>query len=80
MPILVSEVHPHMAAWRSGQLFVGDAIPSVNYVDIRNALHDEAVEVLSRQDGSVELEVLWIDEEKRDEKEVDREKENARLK
>jgi len=80
VPILVSEVHPHMAAWRSGQLFVGDAILSVNEVDIRNVPHDEAVEVLSRQDGSVELEVLWIDEEKHDKKESEREKENARLK
>lgn len=58
----MSEVHPHMAAWRSGQLFVGDAVLAVNDIDIRQCLHDEAVEILSRQEGSVELDLLWIDE------------------
>ncbi|XP_022656476.1 Golgi-associated PDZ and coiled-coil motif-containing protein-like isoform X2 [Varroa destructor] len=62
VPIVVSEVHPHMAAWRSGQLFVGDAVLAVNDIDIRQCLHDEAVEILSRQEGSVELDLLWIDE------------------
>ncbi|OQR69370.1 golgi-associated PDZ and coiled-coil motif-containing protein-like, partial [Tropilaelaps mercedesae] len=63
VPIVVSEVHPHMAAWRSGQLFVGDAILAVNDIDIRQCLHDEAVDILSRQDGSMELDLLWIDEQ-----------------
>lgn len=51
-----------MAAWRSGQVFVGDAILAVNDVDIRQYLHDEAVEILSQQEGSLELDLLWIDE------------------
>lgn len=51
-----------MAAWRSGQIFVGDAILAVNDVDIRQYLHDEAVEILSQQKGSLELDLLWVDD------------------
>lgn len=80
VPILVSEVHQHMPAWRSGQVFVGDAILSVNDTDIRNAFHDEAVAILSKQEGSVELDLLYIEEEEEDEKEKEAEKEENRLK
>lgn len=38
-----------MPAHRSGALFVGDAILSVNGIDLRDAKHAEAVHVLSTQ-------------------------------
>jgi len=38
-----------MPAHRTGALFVGDAILSVNGVDLRDAKHAEAVHILSAQ-------------------------------
>lgn len=49
VPILISEVHPDQPADRSGNLFVGDAILSVNGIDLSAAKHTEAVEILSRE-------------------------------
>jgi len=45
-----------MAADKTEQLFVGDAILSVNGEDLRNATHDEAVKVLKRAGQIVDLE------------------------
>lgn len=47
MPVLISEIHTNGPAHQSGELFIGDAIISVNGNDLREALHSEAVEVLS---------------------------------
>jgi len=46
---LISEIHPDLPAHRSGALFVGDAILGVNGLDLRDAKHSEAVEILSHQ-------------------------------
>jgi len=55
VPILISEIHPDLPAHRSGALFVGDAILGVNGMDLRDAKHSEAVEILSHQVISSEL-------------------------
>jgi hypothetical protein len=47
VPILISEVHDDGLASRSGELYVGDAILSVNGIDLKEALHSQAVETLS---------------------------------
>ncbi|VDO45568.1 unnamed protein product [Haemonchus placei] len=49
LPIVISEIQPGQPAHRCGQIFVGDAILSVNGYDLRNAKHQEAVEILSSQ-------------------------------
>ena len=53
VPILVSDVYPNRPAAQSGQVFVGDAILSVNNNDLRNLLHEEAVELLNTQKEQV---------------------------
>lgn len=49
VPIVISEIHPYLPAWRSGALFVGDAILSVNGIDLRNMKHSDSAEILSSQ-------------------------------
>ena len=56
MPILVSKIFSGMSADKTGQLFVGDAITSVDGVDVRDATHDEAVKLLKQSGSVVELE------------------------
>ncbi|KAI1299208.1 Golgi-associated PDZ and coiled-coil motif-containing protein [Halotydeus destructor] len=60
IPVLISEIHPESAAHRSGQLYVGDAILSVNSIDLREARHQVAAQVLSSEKGKLTLEVLFI--------------------
>lgn len=45
-----------MAADQTEQLYVGDAILSVNKQDLREATHDEAVKALKQAGKVVELE------------------------
>ncbi len=47
VPILISEIHNDGPAARSNELYVGDAILAVNDIDLKDALHSDAVEVLS---------------------------------
>lgn len=47
-----------MAADQTEQLYVGDAILSVNKQDLREATHDEAVKALKQAGKIVELEGL----------------------
>lgn len=47
VPILVSEIHEDGPAARSGEMYVGDAILAVNDIDLKEASHTEAVEILS---------------------------------
>ncbi|XP_050518299.1 beta-1-syntrophin-like [Diabrotica virgifera virgifera] len=56
MPILISKIFKGMAADQTEQLYVGDAILSVNGDDLREATHDEAVKALKRAGKIVELE------------------------
>ncbi|CAH1799880.1 unnamed protein product [Owenia fusiformis] len=60
VPILISEIHPGQPADRCEGLYVGDAILSVNRVDLRNAKHAEAVQILSMQTGEIEMEVVFV--------------------
>jgi len=53
--VLISSVQG-MAADQTGQLFVGDAILTVNGEDLRTATHDEAVKALKRAGKIVDLE------------------------
>lgn len=58
-----------MPAERCKQLYVGDAILSVNKHELQNATHGEAVHVLSRVHGDIIMEVLYVDvDESGDEK------------
>ena len=56
MPILISKIFKGMAADQTEQLYVGDAILSVNGEDLREATHDEAVKALKRAGKVVQLE------------------------
>ncbi len=47
VPILISDIHENGPAIRSGELFIGDAILSVNDTDLREVMHSEAVKILS---------------------------------
>ncbi|XP_017780509.1 PREDICTED: beta-1-syntrophin-like [Nicrophorus vespilloides] len=62
MPILISKIFKGMAADQTEQLYVGDAILSVNGEDLREATHDEAVKALKRAGKVVELEVKYLRE------------------
>ena len=56
MPILISKIFSGMSADKTGQLFVGDAILSVDGIDVRHSTHDEAVKLLKQSGNVVELE------------------------
>lgn len=62
MPILISKIFKGMAADQTEQLYVGDAILSVNGEDLHNATHDEAVNSLKKAGKIVELEVKYLRE------------------
>lgn len=62
MPILISKIFKGMAADQTEQLYVGDAILSVNGEDLRDATHDEAVKALKRAGKIVQLEVKYLRE------------------
>ena len=56
----MSEIYPNRPAAASGQVFVGDAILSVNNIDLRNLKHEEAVDILNQQKNQVKLKItLW---------------------
>lgn len=46
LPVLISRIVKGLAADRSGQLFVGDAILKVNSIGVETATHDEVVQAL----------------------------------
>ncbi|KAK3089179.1 hypothetical protein FSP39_001532 [Pinctada imbricata] len=60
VPILISEIHEGQPADKCEALYVGDAILSVNGIDLRNSKHAEAVQILSQQTGNIELEVMFV--------------------
>ncbi|GAB6032840.1 hypothetical protein CHUAL_012042 [Chamberlinius hualienensis] len=63
VPILVSEIRSGMAAEKSGTIFVGDAILSVNGIDLRDKKHKEAVDIIVEQREVVNLELLFVSPE-----------------
>lgn len=60
VPILISEIHPDLPAWRCASLFVGDAILAVNGIDLRNVRHKEAARILSSQHGEITMDVVFV--------------------
>ncbi|KAM4706328.1 beta-1-syntrophin [Rhinophrynus dorsalis] len=62
MPILISKIFKGLAADQTQSLYVGDAILSVNGVDLRDATHDEAVQALKKAGREVILEVKYMRE------------------
>lgn len=60
VPILISEIHNNGPAFRSGELYVGDAILSANDIDLKESMHSEAVEILSNLTGDIRLKVLYV--------------------
>ncbi|XP_018019646.1 beta-2-syntrophin isoform X2 [Hyalella azteca] len=58
MPILISKIFKGLAADQTEQLYVGDAILSVNDEDLREATHDQAVGALKRAGQVVTLQVV----------------------
>ncbi|CAD5210008.1 unnamed protein product [Bursaphelenchus xylophilus] len=58
-PIVISKIFPGMAADLTGQLFVGDAILSVNGESLVNSKHDEAARALKRAGKIVDLQVKY---------------------
>ncbi|XP_078109510.1 beta-1-syntrophin [Sander vitreus] len=62
MPILISKIFQGLAADQTQALYVGDAILSVNGVNLRDATHDEAVQALKRAGKEVTLEVKYMRE------------------
>ncbi|RXN26015.1 beta-1-syntrophin [Labeo rohita] len=62
MPILISKIFKGLAADQTQALYVGDAILSVNGINLRDATHDEAVQVLKKAGREVMLEVKYMRE------------------
>ena len=66
MPILISKIFVGLAADQTEQLYVGDAILSVNGEDLHNATHDEAVRALKKAgrivdlEGKIQVLFLWL--------------------
>lgn len=60
MPILISKIFKGMAADLTEQLYVGDAILSVNGEDLKDATHEEAVKALKRAGKVVQLEGKYL--------------------
>ncbi|GAV00316.1 hypothetical protein RvY_11183-2 [Ramazzottius varieornatus] len=63
VPVLISDVKEGQLAAVSGKFFVGDAILSVNGVDLRRAKHSEAVQILSQLEGNIHFELLYLQPE-----------------
>uniref|UniRef100_A0A7E4UR71 Golgi-associated PDZ and coiled-coil motif-containing protein n=1 Tax=Panagrellus redivivus TaxID=6233 RepID=A0A7E4UR71_PANRE len=49
VPILISEIHAGQPGERCGDMFVGDAILSVNGISLKAVKHSEAVAILSKE-------------------------------
>ncbi|XP_011667355.1 Golgi-associated PDZ and coiled-coil motif-containing protein isoform X2 [Strongylocentrotus purpuratus] len=75
VPILISEIHPNLPADRCQELYVGDAILSVNGINLLDMKHADAVEILSQQDGEIKLKVQFVapDSDSDDDEEEDEE-------
>ncbi|KAL7641909.1 UNVERIFIED_CONTAM: hypothetical protein RMT77_007783 [Armadillidium vulgare] len=70
VPILVSVLQSHLPAGACQQLFVGDAILSVNGRSLKDCTHSEAVDILSSLEGEITLEVVYVSPDEDDEASV----------
>ncbi|KAM6230457.1 multiple PDZ domain protein [Porphyrio hochstetteri] len=55
--IIIHEIHEEGAAYKDGRLWAGDQVLEVNGIDLRNATHDEAINVLRWTPQNVRLTV-----------------------
>jgi hypothetical protein len=62
MPIIISKIFKNMSADLTKQLYVGDAIYSVNGTSLLDVTHDEAVKILKNSGKIVDLEVKYLKE------------------
>ncbi|EDV25939.1 uncharacterized protein TRIADDRAFT_24172 [Trichoplax adhaerens] len=60
LPITISKIFKGLAAEQTNSLYVGDAILSVNGVDLTNATHDHAVKALKLSGREVVLQVKYL--------------------
>lgn len=60
IPIIITEVHEGSPAARSGCLYVGDAILSVNGIDLRDVKHAESAHILTSIEGTCSMEVIFL--------------------
>ncbi|CAF4021417.1 unnamed protein product [Rotaria sordida] len=80
LPILISEIHEGGLAWRSGQLYVGDSILTVNKRDLRDTKHTEAVHILSSVKGDITMTVVFVAPDDSDDEDLTNCEENNHLK
>uniref|UniRef100_A0AC35TR66 PDZ domain-containing protein n=1 Tax=Rhabditophanes sp. KR3021 TaxID=114890 RepID=A0AC35TR66_9BILA len=63
VPIIVSEIHPDQPAEACGEIFVGDALLSCNGINLRGAMHMEAVKILMKEmveQTELKFEVVYV--------------------
>ena len=60
IPIIISDIHTGSPADKSGSLYIGDAILSINEIDLRELKHSDSVDILSTQTGDCLLEVMFL--------------------
>merc|ERR1719322_1003155 len=60
IPILISEIHKNSVVDKLDEVYVGDAILSVNGIDLQDSTHAQAVAILSQKCEELELEVLSV--------------------
>ncbi|CAF4632895.1 unnamed protein product [Rotaria sp. Silwood1] len=80
LPILISEIHEGGLVWRSGQLYVGDSILTVNKHDLRDTKHAEAVRILSSITGDITMTVVYVAPDDSDDEDLTNCEENNHLK
>ncbi|KAL4634849.1 inaD-like protein isoform X1 [Arapaima gigas] len=69
--IVIHEVYEEGAAARDGRLWAGDQILEVNGVDLRGAVHEDAIAALRQTPAKVRLTVLRDESQYRDEENLD---------
>jgi hypothetical protein len=60
IPVIVSELHAGSPAEKCGQLYVGDAILSVNGISLKDMRHMDAANLLQQQVGNCCMEVMFV--------------------
>jgi len=60
IPIIISDIHSGSPADMTASLYIGDAILSINGIDLKDKKHLESAEILSKQTGDCFLEVMFV--------------------